>query len=113
MKVDFTQMIFIGSGNEWEVIRMLEATIMAVAQSSSIFNATDVIAAHAVLVEDVTNDDNFSNRQRGNDPVTWCWKETSSQMSGHDCTMIVPQSESMTLLRMSEGVKIRFCLIGI
>jgi hypothetical protein len=90
MKVDFTQMKFIGSGNEWEVIRMLEAATMAVAQSSSIFYATDVIlAAHAVLVEDVTNDDNFSNRQRGDDPVTWCWKETPSQMSGHDCIAIV------------------------
>jgi hypothetical protein len=89
VKIDFTHMKFIGSGNEWEMIRMLEAATMAVAQSSSIFDATDVIAAHAVLVEDVTNDDHFSNRQRGDDPMTWCWKETPSQMSGHDCTAIV------------------------
>jgi hypothetical protein len=39
--------------NEWEVIRMLVPASMAVAQSSSIFDATDVtdvITAHAVLV---------------------------------------------------------------
>jgi hypothetical protein len=43
------------------------------------------IAAHVLLVEDLTVDDNVSN---GKGAVTWCWKETASQMSKHPSSLI-------------------------
>jgi hypothetical protein len=53
--------------------------------AASDYDSPCAIAAYVLLVEDFTVDDNVSN---GEGAITWCWKETASQMSKHPSTSI-------------------------
>jgi hypothetical protein len=95
LTVNFVEMKMMGSEQEWQVQRVLEAATMAVIQPQSDSDTTPYLTtpttAHAVLVQDITNDksDIRSDVERGsNSEVRWCWRETKSQMGKHSSTEI-------------------------